>query len=380
MQKIKILHCADVHLGSEMMTLPKKSKERRGELLRTFRKITDLCREEDVEILLIAGDLFEGSNVDSETVQSVKSYLGALSCPVFISPGNHDYISLDSPYLEEGWPENVKIFKGAMERVLLEDKNVAVYGAGFTGTYQKKSMLQFEEVDPSRLNLLCIHGDVVSPGQKSEYHAMTLEEFRKSGMDYVALGHIHKREDIGRAGDTFYAYPGCPEGRGFDELGSRGVYLGELYKGHHGLRYVEVCQRQYIRLAMDITGLVRELEVEHKIRETLQTSYGKDYEKNIYQISLTGTRKEEEAVPVKTIEKNLSESIYHLELSDERVVERDYEILREEVSLRGLYVRNLVGLLEEARETGDEVLLATYEKALEYGMTSFEGQVNIIED
>ncbi len=72
--------------------------------------------------------------------------------------------------------------------------------------------------------------------------------------------------------------------------------------------------------------------------------------------------------------------MYHLDLSDDRMVERDYELLREEVSLRGLYVRNLLGLLEEAKEKGDEVLLATYEKALEYGMTSFEGQVNIIED
>ena len=380
MQKVKILHCADLHLGSEMMTLPKKSKERRGELLRTFRKITDLCREEAVEILLIAGDLFEGSNVDSETVQSVKSYLAALSCPVFISPGNHDYISLDSPYLEDGWPENVKIFKGAMEKVLLEDKNVAVYGAGFTGTYQRKSMLQCGEVNTSLLNILCIHGDVVSPGQKSDYHAMTLEDFRKSGMDYVALGHIHKRDDIGRAGDTFYAYPGCPEGRGFDELGSKGVYLGDIYKGHHALRYVEVCQRQYIRLAIDVTDLVRELEVEHKIKDTLAEAYGKDYEKNIYQISLTGTRKEEELLPIKTIERTLSESLYHLELSDDRMVERDYGILREEVSLRGLYVRNLLSLLEEAKDKGDAVLLATYEKALEYGMTSFEGQVNIIED
>lgn len=380
MHKVKILHCADLHLGSEMMTLPKKSKERKGELLRTFRKITDLCREEAVEILLIAGDLFEGSNVDSETVQSVKSYLGALSCPVFISPGNHDYISLDSPYLEDGWPENVKIFKGPMERVVLEDKNVAVYGAGFTSTYQRKTMLHFEEVDSTRLNLLCIHGDMVSPGQKSDYHAMSPEELSRSGMDYVALGHIHKREDIGRAKDTFYAYPGCPEGRGFDELGSKGVYLGDIYKGRHTLRYVEVCQRQYIRLAIDVTDLVRELEVEHKIKDTLAEAYGKDYEKNIYQISLTGTRKEEELLPIKTIERTLSESLYHLELSDDRMVERDYGILREEVSLRGLYVRNLLSLLEEAKDKGDAVLLTTYEKALEYGMTSFEGQVNIIED
>lgn len=380
MQKVKILHCADLHLGSEMMTLPKKSRERRGELLRTFRRITELCKEEQVDILLIAGDLFEGSNVDSETVRSVKDYLQAVTCPVFISPGNHDYISLDSPYMEEGWPDHVKIFKGAMEKVVLPEKNVAVYGAGFTGTYVRKSMLDFQEVDPSCINLLCIHGDLVSEGQKSDYHAMSPEDFRRSGMDYVALGHIHKREEIRRTGDTFYAYSGCPEGRGFDELGSKGVYLGPIYKGHQELTYVEVCQRQYIRMDIDMTGVYREMEAEHKIVKTLEDKFGKDYDRHIYQIAFTGTCKEEDVLPLKTLETNLSETIYHLELSDERTVERDYESLREEVSLRGIFTRNLMELMEEAREKGEEELLFTYERALKLGMASFDGEVSTIED
>lgn len=380
MQKVKILHCADLHLGSEMRSLPRLSADRQKDLLRTFRRIIEICREDEVEILLIAGDLFEGSNVDPEIVRSVKSYLGSLTCPVFISSGNHDYISLDSPYMEEDWPSNVKVFKGSMERVVLPEKKVAVYGAGFTGTYVRKSMLNIEEMDPDYINILCIHGEVVSPGQKSDYHAMSPEEFSKSRMDYVALGHIHKREEIRKIGETFYAYSGCPEGRGFDELGSKGVYLGDLYKGHHTLQYVEVCTRQYIRMNLDMTGVFRELEIEGKIKEVLEEKYGKTYDKHIYQISLTGTCKEDEKIPVKTIERTLSESIYHLELTDQRTVDRNYEALREEVNLRGIYVRNLMMLIEEAEEKGDAQLLATYKKALVYGMDSFEGQVNIDED
>ena len=380
MHKVKILHCADVHLGSEMMSLPRISHERKVEHLKAFRKIVNLCREEKVEILLIAGDLFEGSNVDSKTVQSVQEYLGSIDCPVFISPGNHDYIALDSPYMDAGWPSNVKIFKGEMERVVLEEKKVAVYGAAFNGTYVKQSMLRFKEVDPSYINLLCIHGEVVSQGQSSVYHGIYLNQFRDSQMDYIALGHIHKREEIKRIGDTFYSYSGCPEGTGFDELGSKGVYLGDIYKGHHTLEYYEVCQRQYIRMDIDMSDVIRELEAELKIKDTLKSQFSNDYTKHIYQLRLVGESEPSDTLPIKTIEANLSDSIYHIELFDKRTIKHDYESLREEVSLKGIFTRNMLSLIEEATMKNNQSLVETYQKALNYGMMAFEGQEMTHED
>ena len=72
MEKIRVLHCADLHLGSEFAAVPERARERRQELLRTVRNIIEICRQQQIDLLLIAGDLFEGSNVDPATVQSVK--------------------------------------------------------------------------------------------------------------------------------------------------------------------------------------------------------------------------------------------------------------------------------------------------------------------
>ena len=140
MNEIRLMHVADVHLGSEVATVPEKQEARKKELLRTFRRITQLCKEEKMDLLLIAGDLFEGANVDPQIAASVKTYLAEVPARVFISPGNHDYVAMDSPYAEEDWPDNVTIFRGKMERVVLPDLKTAVYGAGFESTYVRKSL------------------------------------------------------------------------------------------------------------------------------------------------------------------------------------------------------------------------------------------------
>src|SRR5690554_3289749 len=97
---IRILHCADLHLGSDFTTWPQAlAKQRKRELLGTFREIIQLCRSEEIDLLLIAGDLFEGSNVDRQTLQTVKQQLASISQTlVAIAPGNHDYMAIDSPY------------------------------------------------------------------------------------------------------------------------------------------------------------------------------------------------------------------------------------------------------------------------------------------
>ena len=77
----------------------------------------------------------------------------------------------------------------------------------------------------------------------SDYNSVTPGFIESSGMDYIALGHIHKHTEIRRLGKTFYAYPGCPEGMGFDELGEKGVYIGEISKGGNSLEFLPTARR-----------------------------------------------------------------------------------------------------------------------------------------
>ena len=66
---------------------------------------------------------------------------------------------------------------------------------------------------------MALHGDALNAG--SPYNAVTREQIAASGLCYLALGHIHEKSGLQRAGETFYAWPGCPMGRGFDELGQK---------------------------------------------------------------------------------------------------------------------------------------------------------------
>ena len=130
----KIVHAADFHLDSAFGGLPTdKARERRRESRELADRLADLVRAEEAEIVLLAGDLFDGERVFPETLERLKAALASMGCPVFIAPGNHDPYTPHSPYAATDWPENVHIFHSeAIESVLLPDLACVVHGAAFT--------------------------------------------------------------------------------------------------------------------------------------------------------------------------------------------------------------------------------------------------------
>ena len=171
--------------------------------------------------VLLAGDLFDSARVYRDTLEALRNALAACRCPVFIAPGNHDALLPGSPYLENGWPENVHIFRTAEpERISLPELDI--YGAGFLRAEMPAMLDGFRAADPSRLNILVLHGDAENPA--SPYNPVSPAELAASGLDYAALGHIHRRGER-RDGGTLCAWPGCLMGRGFDECGEKGAQM-----------------------------------------------------------------------------------------------------------------------------------------------------------
>ena len=110
------------------------------------------------------------------------------------------------------------------------EKGVYVYGAGFTASYEPEPLLM--RIPPEKegaIRLGVLHGDLLAA---SGYNPVSEGDLRKSGLHYVALGHVHQPSPtVLRAGKTAYAYSGSPEGCGFDELGARGIYGGSILPG-----------------------------------------------------------------------------------------------------------------------------------------------------
>jgi len=218
---IKLLHSADWHLDSPFTGQGDASSLRKA-LSTVPERIAELCRREGCQLLLLSGDIFDGTP-NRNTVTSLCRTLEAVKIPVFISPGNHDYAASGSPWLTEVWPKNVHIFtKPTVSSVALPELNCRVYGGGFDAMDCPGLLKDFHAQQEEAYAIGVFHGDptrVTSP-----CCPVTQQQIRASGLHYLALGHIHKAGRL-TAGSTLCAWPGCPMGRGFDEQGEKGVLL-----------------------------------------------------------------------------------------------------------------------------------------------------------
>lgn len=379
MKPVKILHCADLHLGPDLHS----TDERTGELLATFRNITTLCRERQIDLLLIAGDLFDRSSVHEDLARSVKEYLAECPARTFIAPGNHDYVAPDSVYRDQDWPDRVHIFKGDLQAVDLEDLPVTVWGAGFERSFIT-SPLEFpvDIGDPARIQICLIHGDLVSERGKSDYRPITRQTISRSGMDYVALGHIHQASDLERAGKTFFAYPGCPDGRGFDETGLKGVLAGQVGKAKVIVEFVPTSSRLYlieeVRLPereADGTGpLQSEKDVADYLAGKIREMGGDNWRENYYRLAITGPSRRSSSVFLDNVQRRLQEEeiIREITLLDDTDPPVDIHELMGETTLRGIFTRRILEEMEKNRKRKD-----LYQLALRYGLRAFEGEVSL---
>ena len=219
---MKILHTADWHLDAPLQG---HGEDLRQALAAVPGQILDICREEGCDLVLLAGDLFDGAYTPY-SYQALYDVLQAMAVPVFITPGNHDFCGADSPWIRECWPENVHIFKTPqITSVAVPSLDLRVYGAGFISMDCPSLLEGFRADCEEKYAIGVFHGD---PTQvTSPYNPITKLQVKGSDLDYLALGHIHKANRV-IEGKTLCAWPGCPMGRGYDEQGEKGVLVVDL--------------------------------------------------------------------------------------------------------------------------------------------------------
>ena len=376
--EIKIAHCADLHIGSQCCGIGNKGETRKHEIKNTFLKILDVCHREKVELLLIAGDLFDDVNLSSADVQDVKNALSKASFKVAISPGNHDPFTTDSPYASQ-WPGNTVIFKNnKIECVELDDLKVRLWGFAFKGSYEKQNFLKNVQVEKSDsvIDICVMHGNI-SSSDEDVYCPVKICDIEKSRMDYIALGHVHKRSDICRAGETFYAYPGCPDGRGFDETGDKGFYIGTVSKGHCNLAFKKICKRTYEVLNVDISNSETENEIIDLILEKTKEIYGESYRENLYKIILTGYVSEDFFVDVLRLETALNEKLFFAKVTDNTETEINEDKLKFRNDFKSIFIKKMLLKIENSKNEQEKTV---NKNALKTGLRAFCGDVKYYGD
>ncbi len=358
---IKILHAADLHLDSPFQALgAQKAALRRTEQRGLLESIAALAKGRGADLLLLAGDLFDSDAAFSETGRTLERVFAGIDIPVFIAPGNHDWFSARSPWARLALGERVHIFRAEdMECVELPALGARVWGSAFTGRSRSAPLRGFEaEKDGGIVDIMCIHGEVGV--QRSSYAPIAEEELARSGMDYVALGHVHSFSGLRKAGDTYYAWPGCPEGRGFDECGEKGVLWLELSAGECRAEFLPLGGRRYEVLEVDMTDESEPLAAIEKVLPP-------DTERDIYRLILRG---ETDYPPDRrALLRALEGRFFALELRDESRLRQELWASCGEDSLRGLFLTKLRAKYEAASDKQTKDLVA---QAAHWGLRAME--------
>ena len=364
MSELKILHAADLHLDSAFEALPAgKAQLRRTEQRGLLSRLAQLAQDEQVQLVLLSGDLLDSDASYYETGEELCRCLAGMNAPVFIAPGNHDFYSARSPWARIKLPGNVHLFtENAIRGLQLSTLGVRVYGAAFVEKRSGPLLRGFTaERRPGVRNILVLHGEVGTRSD-SPYDPITEAELAASGMDYVALGHIHKASGLKKAGNTWYSWPGCPEGRGFDETGEKTVNLVTLSDdGGCTLETRCIASRRYEDLTVDVTGADPLLAI--------HTLLPDESVRDVYRITLTGDV--DERPDLNRLRANLMELFFELQLRDETTPRRSLWEKAGDDTLRGLF---LLKLKEKYDAAPDDTARRAVEQAARWGLAALDNR------
>ena len=366
MKPIRILHTSDFHMDSPFESLSEgKAAIRRAELRQLPKKIARLAVKEQVSLVLLCGDLLDSESVFKETGEELFESLRMISVPVFIAPGNHDYYHPRAVYASDNLPDNVFIFReNSIEHYDFPEKGFRVYGAAFTDRYSPSLLKDFHAARiPEMVNIMCLHGEVNN--SESSYNPISRDQIRDSGVDYLALGHIHKASGLKKEGNTFYSYPGCPEGRGFDETGEKSINIIDLTDEKCTLRTVSVAARKYEQISVDVSN--------KDPLFSIQLALPDDTIRDIFRITLKGET--EKSVSVSEIYKQISELFFELNIEDRTTLRKSIWEMGGGNTLRGAFLSKMRKRYDEAEsETDKEVI----EMAVRWGIAAIDNCEEIV--
>ena len=253
---LRLLHTADVHLGARYADLGEAATAQRERQFAAFRASIDLAIAEKVDLVLVAGDLFDSNVQPRRSVDRVAAELKRLvneRIRTVLIPGTHDvydrasiYRSYDLPALAGAdGTDFVTLLTPEQPAVRLETLDLTVHAHVFATKRAPRSPLAGLDVsgDPSTWQIGLVHGSIAIPKQtEHDEVVITTDEIAASKLDYLALGHWHS-SSRGKAGSTVYAYSGAPEPVALDQDRAGNVLLVTLDL-HDGKRDVQIHERR----------------------------------------------------------------------------------------------------------------------------------------
>ena len=360
---MKFVHVADIHFDSPFINL--SDRENLGDIKRleqrkVFKKVIEYIKENGVDFLFIAGDLYEQQYIRKSTIEYINELFKEIpNTKIYISPGNHDPYIKNSYYNQFKWNDNVYIFSSKFER--LTSDSVDIYGYGFDDFYCTDCGIENLEIeDKTKTNILVIHSTIDGANlEEKQYNSIPRRVLEEKGFDYVATGHIHKL-DYKTYPNQKIVYPGSLISLGFDELGEHGMIVGEIQEDKQlKIQFVPLSEDNFEEIEFDVTDIISKDELIEKINDL-------DIQNNqLIKVILTGKRNFE--IDRYEIYKLLTNERI-IKIRDHTRIEYDLEKIANNHTLKGLFAKEI---LKEKENAGEEEL-TIIEKAVEIAFEALE--------
>lgn len=244
-----------------------------------LEQIINLCEWEEIDLLLIAGDLFHRQPLIRELKEVNYLFAKLTKTKVVLIVGNHDYLRPDSYYHTFQWNENVfPILNGHMGVVELKELQTTIYGISYHRREIEEPLYdRMYAPRKSKIEILLAHGG-------DEKHIPVKKEvLSQLGYDYIALGHIHK-PNVVLENQAIYA--GALEPTDRNDTGEHGYVRGEVTESGVVATFVKNAKREYIHTVLKVTETMTNTSVKEAIRGLIQQT-GIEH---MYKIRLDGFR------------------------------------------------------------------------------------------
>lgn len=271
----KFVHTADLHLDSPLKSLARRqagmAEAVRGASRQALSSIIDLCIDEQVNALLIAGDLYDGDQRSMSTAVFLREQLRRLQAHdirVFVIRGNHDS-KANNITSELALPDNVHVFDGRGSMVKLSEHEVAIHGTSFANPSAPDSLLpKYPDPVPDYINIGLLHTSLAGDGAHDTYAPCSVTQLIDKGYDYWALGHIHKRM-VHHPHAPAIVMPGNPQGRHMGECGPRSVSVVSINTDSVAINEHSVEQARFERIDLDVSNETDWQSMESKLEQRM---------------------------------------------------------------------------------------------------------------
>ncbi len=349
---MRIIHTSDIHLDSPLTThlSSDKIRERKRELVATFQRTVERAERLDAIGYIIAGDLFDTEKVTRSSLENLLAIMARVpQINFFYLFGNHEKQLLIESGVE--LPKNLRLFDDEWTYYRIDD--VVIAGRCRTS----KDMFDTLKLDPSRRNIVVLHGELCD--RSDEGGAIGIKEMERLPIDYLALGHYHTYGATSIGSRCTAVYSGVPEGRGFDEVGEKGVVVLEVDKFGIRHEFIKTAKRTLRIVEADVSTAKRGVDVEETVAAAIQGIDSGD----LVRLLLVGEKELTTVLDTSAIYDRFKDYFYYFEVKDATRVRISADDFKNDRSLKGEFIRSVIAD-EDLSDSMKEKVITTGLRAL----------------